>query len=582
MKRLLTLLFCLLSAPLFADSATLRTYFEGQQDPEVKTFPLAAAEDGAQRLTIPVAELDPKAQYYEVQADFATAKTGDDGYWIQSRGVYGTFHEQDGGFTSNAMLPIFGMKTPERTFLAVTRGMKLEYTFVVLARGGVYSVFQRFDPAKRGYAPYEDVVVDFYTLTGDDTNYSGMGRFYRNLRLKNKEIRPLKERIASGENPWLAYLCDAMTVRITHASKPWLPKERVDYTPENEPEVRCILSFEDAKNVVLKLKEAGVEKAAICTAGWQSGGYDGRCPQVFPVEPAAGGEEALKDYIRYVKSLGFQIDGHSNYTDCYTCSKLWTPDIACQKPDGTLWFNGVWAGGNAYNLCPRNAWETFFCEDMDRIGTLGFDGAHYIDVFSAIPPYYCSNPKHPCNRKEAAFYQRKMLEKAREVNHGTGSECGEEHCLDLLDYINYVSRFMLVFYGPDRQPPKMVDGIVPLWEIVYHGTVLANTDKFLQNELDQKKWLKLVEFGGRPIFYSPNDTQAIADSYRAFKPLAYLQKEFMESHEYLKPGVARVVYSDGSEIIVNYTDAEFTWKDRPVKAMSYELYPGNPKVGEDF
>ena len=266
----------------------------------------------------------------------------------------------------------------------------------------------------------------------------------------------------------------------------------------------------------------------------------------------------------------------------HTCSRLWTPDIACQKPDGTLWFNGVWAGGNAYNLCPRNAWETFFCEDMDRIGTLGFDGAHYIDVFSAIPPYYCSNPKHPCNRKEGAFYQRKMLEKAREVNHGTGSECGEEHCLDLLDYINYVSRFMLVFYGPDRQPPKMVDGIVPLWEIVYHGTVLANTDKFLQNELDQKKWLMLVEFGGRPIFYSPNNTQAIADSYRAFKPLAYLQKEFMESHEYLKPGVARVVYSDGSEIIVNYTDSEFTWKDRPVKAMSYELYPSSPKVGEDF
>ena len=38
----------------------------------------------------------------------------------------------------------------------------------------------------------------------------------------------------------------------------------------------------------------------------------------------------------------------------------------------------------------------------------------------------------------------------------------------------------------------------------------------------------------------------------------------------------------GSEIIVNYTDSEFTWKDRPVKAMSYELYPGSPKVGEDF
>jgi len=565
-------IFTLTTFCFAGDSATLRTFYEDQKEPVVKTFPLDSMEDGARRLTIPVSELDPKAKYYDVQADFATAKTGDAGYWIQSRGVYGTFHERDGAYYTNAMLPIFGMKTPERTFLAVTRGMKLEYSFYVEAHSGVYSVFQRFDPAKRGYAPYEDVIVDFYTLSGDDANYSGMGRFYRNLRLKNKEIRPLKERIATGENPWLAYLCDAMTIRIMHASKPWRPKERVDYTPENEPEVKCLLSFEDAKKTVLQLKEAGVEKAAICTAGWQSGGYDGRCPQSFPVEPVAGGEEALKDYIRYVKSLGFQIDAHANYTDCYTCSAHWTPEIACQKPDGTLWFNGVWAGGNAYNLCPRNAWETFFSADMDRVGTLGFDGAYYIDVFSAIPPYYCSNPKHPCNRKEGAYYQRKMLEKARQVNHGAGSECGEEHCLDLLDYINYVSRFMLNFYAPNRTLPKMVDGIVPLWEIVYHGTVLANTDKYLQNELTQKQWLMLIEFGGRPIFYSPYNTRAIADSYRAFKPLAYLQKEFMESHEFLKPGVARVVYSDGSEIVVNHTEEDFVWKERTVKALSYELW----------
>ncbi len=561
----------LLVSTLSAETAALRTFYPNQTEPVSKSYELKPSDDGALRLLIPLAELDPNAKFYEVQPEFATAKTGDDGYWIQARGVYGSFREQNGSWSTSSLLPIYGMKTPEKTFLALTLGMPLEFMFCVQAKDGVYSVFQRFNTVERGYAPYEDLCVDFYFLNGSDANYSGMGRFYRNLRLKNKEIRPIKERIALGENPWLPYLCDAMTVRVTHASKPY-KKERIDYTPETELPVTCVLSFEDAKEVIRKLKDAGVEKLAVCTAGWQSGGYDGRCPQTFPVAPEAGGEEKLREYIQYVQSLGFQIDAHSNYTDCFTCSKMWSPDIVCQRKDGTLWTNGVWSGGNAYNLCPRNAWETFFPSEMEKIGKLGFDGAHYIDVFSAIPPYSCQNPKHPCNRKEAVEYQRKMLLKAREVCHGAGSECGWTHVIDLLDYINYVSPYMRSFYAEGRTKPQMVDGIVPLWEIVYHGTVLANTDKFLQNKLDAKQALTLVEFGGRPIFYAPYDVEAIRASWEAFKPLSYLQKEFMESHEFLKPGVARIVYSDGSEIVCNYTESDFVWRDRSVKPMTYELY----------
>ncbi|MDO4575607.1 MAG: DUF5696 domain-containing protein [Planctomycetia bacterium] len=550
-----------------AETATMRMILKSG-DVQTRSIPLREMAENHHRLVIAPKEILPETQTLEVYADFATARKGEEGYWISPRGVYGKFHQDNGEWRSPPMIPIYGMKTPRRTFLAHMTGMELECSIGVRAKDGNYTLFQQFPLGTMYFPPYEDIVVDFYTLIGDDANYSGMGRLYRKIQLDCGAVRPIRKRIASGESPWLEYLCDAMTVRIHHASKPYR-KERVDYTPETELPVRAVLPFEQAKEVIRQLKERGVDKMAICTAGWQSGGYDGRCPQSFPVEPVAGGEEKLKEYIAYAQSLGFQIDAHSNYTDTYTVFSQWSPDIVCRRKDGSLATNGVWCGGNAYNLCPRNAWETFFSSEMEKIGKLGFRGAHYIDVFSATYPYACCHPDHPCNRAEAAEYQRKMLQKAKSVFQGVASECGWDHVAGELDYINYVSRHMLTL---ENRPQPMVDGVVPLWEIVYHGIILANTDKLLQNKLDARKALRLVEFGGRPIFYSPNDQEAIAAAYEAFKPLRYLQKEFMESHEILAEGVARITYGDGSEILCNASENDFSWKGRTVKPLSYELY----------
>ncbi|MDX9978984.1 MAG: DUF5696 domain-containing protein, partial [Lentisphaeria bacterium] len=345
-------------------------------------------------------------------------------------------------------------------------------------------------------------------------------------------------------------------------------------TPENEPPIQVYRSFDDAKPLMQAIKDAGVDRLALCVAGWQTGGYDGRCPASFPVPDELGGEAKLREYIQYVQSLGYLVDGHSNYTDCFTVSPLWSETIVCKRAaDGSRIRNGVWSGGKAYNLCPRNAWETFFKAEMDRIGGLGFRGAHYIDVFSATFPYHCADPNHPCNRKEAGEYQAKMLQYARRHMQGAASECGWDHVIGELDYINYTSRHMLTFYR-DNKKPEIVDGVVPLWEIVYHGIVLYNPDKITQGSLDATNQLRLVEFGGRPIFYGVSE-KSIPDlvrAYEAYKPLRHLQRTFMESHEYIQPGIARIVYADGSVIVCNSTDQDFPYNGRTVRPLAYELW----------
>ena len=59
--------------------------------------------------------------------------------------------------------------------------------------------------------------------------------------------------------------------------------------------------------------------------------------------------------------------------------------------------------------------------------------------------------------------------------------------------------------------------------------------------------------------------------YDAFQPLKHLQVEFMEENKELAPGVYITRYSDGSEVVTNYTTADYSYKGGVAKARDYLL-----------
>lgn len=73
-------------------------------------------------------------------------------------------------------------------------------------------MFARFKPKDIVGGIYEDIVFDFYTLKGKDANYSGMGRKYRQIRLQNGEISPIRERIKTDRH--LAESWDRILARL--------------------------------------------------------------------------------------------------------------------------------------------------------------------------------------------------------------------------------------------------------------------------------------------------------------------------------------------------------------------------------
>ena len=364
----------------------------------------------------------------------------------------------------------------------------------------------------------------------------------------------------------------------SHAYKPWDPSKNPptipDQTIENEPPIIANpkLSYKKSAEFVQHLKNAGVEYAEICSVGWNIAGHDGRYPQIFPIEKSAGTEQEYKEFIEHTKLIGYQIAPHINYTDAYRIANNFDEEFICTKKDGQLWRNGVWAGGRSYHICAKSAWEMFIPQQLEELKKLNYNGALYIDVLSAINAYQCH--KHNLTKKDQSSYYNKILAKCKEIWGLTASECGFDHVAKNVDYINYVSTTIKSKY--QGKGNKLVTTIVPFWQIVFHGSILSNPDRITQGTFFPYAQLKLVEFGGRPIFYSGGGefqaTSEIPQWYKTYAPLSHLQWEFMEDHCQLSENITKTTFSNGTEILCNYSKNDFQYNGKKIAPLSYEVF----------
>lgn len=227
-----------LSLPPAAANVEIRTV-KTDNSSSSKIASLENVSEKTKRLTIKKETIGDDVKYVDVIADFARADKGDEGYWINGRGVYGNFDAENGVYSvPRSVMPIFGMKTKSKTFWAHAKTFRFDYDFRVEVRNGRYAVFLRYkiaDVRKWFGDLYDDIILDFNMLEAGEDNYSAMARGYQKYQIERGAVKPIKERIK--DFPELDYLCDSMIVRIqTHAAKP-IPDKPIVYTKENEQEV---------------------------------------------------------------------------------------------------------------------------------------------------------------------------------------------------------------------------------------------------------------------------------------------------------------------------------------------------------
>lgn len=286
---------------------------------------------------------------------------------------------------------------------------------------------------------------------------------YRSCLVEETGVIPLSERLDG--NPVLAYAAEAARIKLFLATK-------YPTVPDGSSPVRVHATFAEAGKILDALRGRGLEKAIVTLVGWNIDGHDGAYPTRFPVDPRLGGEEGLKALIAKATAMGYQIVVHDNVTDAY----LRSPDLDCDMLStdeyGERQISGIWAGGEAYKLCPAVCLERYGAT-LDRIHALGFHGCAYLDA-QTTGLFRCSHPKHPADEREFALSLCRILEYVRRLYGASSSENCASYALPYCDEAANLGRSGWEQFRSrlDDGFNRLVSRIVPFYNVAVHGLVI--------------------------------------------------------------------------------------------------------------
>ncbi|MBR0300568.1 MAG: hypothetical protein IJQ93_09665 [Bacteroidales bacterium] len=531
--------------------------------------------------------------FLKIIPEFGKASEGDDGFFLNAEGLMSKFspRTQECSYrTEYNDVGIAGYKCGKECWVGVLKSLDLECRETIFYSGGKYEFSLDYDIGDCGV--YEPLIVDFYPLKGKNASYSGMARLFRKYLLSSGKMpAPIRERVKTDS--CLAYAVEAPEIRVRQAWKP-APSPIPHQTIDNEPPLHVALTFRQVGDIVAEFERQGIDKAEFCLVGWKLRGHDGRDPDIFPVEEALGGESELRKLICNSRDKGYQIVGHTNHTDIYSISKEWNDGApVCKNADGSLQRKWRYSGGLMYNLCYAPSYE-FYLRDEPKVAELGFHGLEFVDVMALVTPHECYDPAHPLNRRQAAEYANRMLDGLRGMFGGSQSEGCHYFAARSVDFAMYSSMKM-----DFPRKKEIIDSYVPLWQIVFHGYILSNpaSETVNYNIKSPEFKLRFIEAGGRPLYYfyskfmsngnnwmgdkdlsyeSPEDLQnsvkVIKDGYEEYRKLSHLQYETLDDHCEIAPGVTRSIFSDGTQIVCNYTGTPFVVNGQIIGAENYFVF----------
>lgn len=561
----------------------------------VKSVKLREIEKDVWRLRIPVCEISRDVDYIDVVNDWAVAKKGEDGFFITPNGGFATFRLDKGReVEKQPHLRLFAAKTPRGCFAAIVKGLKYEYVQVLNVENGKYELFPRFRISKIDFDPYEDIVVDFYKLEGENANYSGVANLYRGYLLSTGRVLPLVERVKG--NPTLENTANTMYARIKFGRCDRRKAPPSVWNKEGyKPEMIVDHTFDDAKRIMKNFKELGMDDIEVCFVGWHKDGHDGPFPDLFPVPEEFGGEAKMREAVAYGKSLGYRMTVHTNHHNFYANAARFDEKNVNKNKDGSWRVYTYWPGGKAYHSCFQTVLNRYLDEDIARLKDIGINGTYHVDVTSIRIPAPCCNPLHPLNRQQMVEAENKIGERLRGNFGGFSSEGKFDHVAPTLDYGLYVRWDNLA-----KNP--VIDKDIPLNELVFNGIILSNpyygtidapyerkSGESL-SDMNQpycvmgsaaRARLKVVEYGGRPSFYyiDYSDLAPMKSIYADWQKLKYLQYHFFVYHDEIAKNVFLSRWDNGDEIVCNYTDKPFTYKGEVVESVGYKLFKAVAKSG---
>lgn len=513
--------------------------------------------------------------------DFNNGKTTANSYTAAVYGADATmqsmnWYESELDASNTVRMPVYGVKDGDKALFAIIEDGDAYATINADVAGkttGYNDVYASFTYLQYGETSLDDIVgsnsyymyseADFagnYTiryafLTGEDADYSGMARYYREYLVENGV---LTDRVSEDGLPFYAEYIGAIDKDKTLLGIKYEATE-------------AVTTFAQASEITLLLADAGITNLNVVYAGWSEGGLHGEAVTSLNVESKLkksgyGIDDFLDDMagnsvyftadLQYVYEDGM-FDGYSTmkYSPKYfdnTNATILAYGLASRQSDGTL--------ANLISPYFADSITNKAVKKMTKYGITGLNlGTMSYELYSDL-------------------YKNRYTDRQQaELNYAAAAQTAAESMTLLGDNANAYLWGTLteVINAPMYSNGyRILDHDVPFYEMVLHGYVqYAGQELNLCDDYETAvlksaesgagihfKWIyadnSVVKETNYDDLYSVNYEAWIEKAEETYNrlnaDLGALSGLTITKHVYLTDTLVCVTYEDGTKVYVNY------------------------------
>lgn len=528
-------------------------------------------------------------------------KTSDRQYIAKVYGRDYTFvSETKSSNTYPVTMPVFGLKQDDKAFFGIIEEGEAFATIY----GRVSGIVNSYNYVSADFLalPNENLKLDtmgtnslqvfqpeiykgnfklrYYFLDGEEADYSGMARCYQNYLAD----RGFLNRKGSSHDS-LPFVLE--TIGSIDKKKNFLG------IPYNG--LVSLTTFDQAMEMMDAFRERGVDDLVLKYSGWLNGGMQQQAATKFNVVSRIGGKKGLEKLVEYINAneIPFFPEVHLNYAygdklfDGFSSSRNVVRSLEnkiIRRPDYHLVLKVRLS--NIINKAEPFIVSPSFYRDMCRsflqkLGRYDVPGVALGSLYFDLNSDFKKNS--PIDRQSAIAKVLETQKFIAEEGYMQMADGANAYALGGLDYI--------IGLPYDSNNLTVTDESIPFYQMVIRGYVEYAGSPFNVSSDDAYNLLKSVETGSciyYRLFYE--DNSIIKDSYytdlyshnfrnnfdravrtyqTAASVLNSVQGQRIIRHDILDEGVRLVTYENGVRIIVNYSEAPYTYGNATVEANSF-------------
>lgn len=423
--------------------------------------------------------------------------------------------------------------------------------------------------------------IRYFFLDGEDANYTGMSKCYRNYLQQNGL---LKDSELADKKYMVLDLVGAVSIKkyVMGVKK---------------PVVTAMTTYNEVCEIVKELKAQGVENIIVNYIGAMDSGLNNEMFNKVAVESVLGSKKEFKKMVSYLEQEGVLLFLETNPVDLYENGNGYS-----ENDDSVKTFFNKYAFQYKYDLdtnafIESSRWHLLrpqLAADLvssfaDSLSDWNVGQISLSRLGEVVYADYVQGNNY-LSRTAAMKIWDQALKAADEKTKYLLVHSGNSYCSPYVDVITDVSDSYSSF--------DMEDQSIPFYQMVFQGNTLV-TSVGINTTVDYEyAFLKALEtgcslkynliYGDVSQLVGTDYNTMVSYSYDYWKNVAieeYLEMQKAVSriagedvvwHEQVAEDVTRTVYAS-AEVIVNYGDEAFTYNGHKIAARDYLILEGGAK-----